>query len=109
MTNKSIYYLCADVHLYQAGVVNIKGCCSINQYVVGTGGAKQDIIPVQLYLTNSILEYTINPAGNIQSYGFITVTIDPTNKVIVDFISSEMTGGYYKKYMKYKNKYINAM
>jgi len=109
LTNKSIYYLCADVHLYQAGVVNIKDCCSINQYVVGTGGAKQDNIPVQLHLTNSILEYTINPAGNIQSYGFITVTIDPTNKVIVDFISSEMTGGYYKKYIKYKNKYINAM
>ena len=35
------HYLCADLHLYQEGVVTID-VMEINQYIVGTGGAELD-------------------------------------------------------------------
>ena len=41
ITNTSYHYLCADLHLYQEGVVTIDGM-EINQYIVGTGGAELD-------------------------------------------------------------------
>jgi hypothetical protein len=39
------YYLCADLHLYQKGVVEMEmndGIMSIEQHIVGTGGTKLD-------------------------------------------------------------------
>jgi hypothetical protein len=43
-TNKNLYYLCADLHLYQPGTVTINDT-KIAQYIVGTGGAKLDANP----------------------------------------------------------------
>jgi hypothetical protein len=41
-TEAQYYYLCADLHLYQAGTININnGEMIIKQYIVGTGGNKQ--------------------------------------------------------------------
>ena len=41
INNKNIFYLCADVHLYQYGLVTINSL-NIKQYIVGTGGAHLD-------------------------------------------------------------------
>lgn len=41
----NFYYLCADLHLYQKGTVEIEmddGVMSIEQHIVGTGGTKLD-------------------------------------------------------------------
>ena len=41
----NFYYLCADLHLYQKGMVEIEmddGIMSIEQHIVGTGGTKLD-------------------------------------------------------------------
>ena len=45
--NVKYYYLCADLHLYQKGTINLKfndaeDVMTINQYIVGTGGTKLD-------------------------------------------------------------------
>ena len=40
-----VTYLCADLHLYQEGVITLKTGLSIKQYIVGTGGAKLDPSP----------------------------------------------------------------
>ncbi len=58
------YYLCADVHLYQHGIVkllNENGSdYTITQYVVGTGGAELDDIPKNLGpFTEDNIEYEI--------------------------------------------------
>ena len=41
INNKNIFYLCADTHLYQHGLVTINSL-NIKQYIVGTGGAHLD-------------------------------------------------------------------
>lgn len=76
----SYYYLCADVHLYQKGMVHLSlpdttKVMHIQQYIAGTGGAKLD--------TNIILDdgvqteqYTIEES--IAQCGFVEVTITGT-------------------------------
>jgi hypothetical protein len=44
--DKKIYHLCADTHFYQKGIVHIRDF-KINQYIVGTGGADLDNLPVE--------------------------------------------------------------
>lgn len=41
LTNKTIYYLCADTHFYEEATLTFSGL-TIKQYIVGTGGAKPD-------------------------------------------------------------------
>ena len=52
--NAKKYYLCADVHLYQKGIITItrqdKTPISIEQHIVGTGGASLDLCTPKSYI-----------------------------------------------------------
>jgi hypothetical protein len=75
------YYLCADLHLYQQGTIEIhdkmviEHKMVIEQYIVGTGGAELDtVIPVEPSKTiiqdmNIILSYVMKQ--NISTNGFL--------------------------------------
>jgi predicted phosphodiesterase len=74
-TNKTYYYLCADLHLYQEGTVTLTNGLKIYQYVSGTGGAEKDIPPPDgIYKadTDSDLTYEIKKSQN--TYGFLECT-----------------------------------
>ena len=103
---KNIYHLCADTHLYQTGTIKINNL-TIHQYIIGTGGADPDDYPIALdeYKEDGII-YNINRGEKI--FGFLVVDI--SDSPIFEFIYSNdttaLTGGYYYKYLKYKNKYM---
>ena len=117
--NIKTYYLCADIHIYQYGIITFTNTnYIIEQHIVGTGGAHQDIISDKLennYLDT--LKYKIIEQS--QNFGFITVNIINQN-VDINYISVTdisvtepvLKGGgdklmWYNKYMKYKMKYMN--
>lgn len=70
---KKLYYLCADLHQYQKGIINYKQM-EVEQYIVGTGGTKLDP-DVDLKADrvnnqpNSYLEYEVQE--NSMSHGFL--------------------------------------
>jgi hypothetical protein len=99
---KNIYHLCADTHLYQTGIVNIDDI-NINQYVVGTGGAEQDNCPPIGPYEKSNIKYNITEC--VKNFGFLVVDIDDLPSFNFISIDTTLSGGYYFKYMKYKNKY----
>ena len=117
LQSKNLYYLCADTHNYQSGKVYIQEL-EINQYITGTGGADQDIC-TKLGEDN---KYDIK-YKNIQcqnSFGFIVCNENKDENLECNFVEGRITeqvetapmhpdlqGGYYKKYLKYKNKYLN--
>jgi predicted phosphodiesterase len=81
LSGKNITYLCADLHLFQFGIVNI-GPLTIKQYVVGTGGAHQDTYDFkesseQLYTNiDQIPGYNYRVIENYNKiYGFLVVDI----------------------------------
>jgi hypothetical protein len=85
--NITMYYLCADTHLYQQGIVSINGEYDIHQYIVGTGGTKLDkkiTTDQKIFRQDEInIEYTII-YQNV-SHGFITVDIN--DSIDIEFIS----------------------
>ena len=115
--NIKTYYLCADTHIYQKGIIIFDNMTYIvEQHVVGTGGAHQDM-PSEILQegkdkTNNMLEYNIVEQSD--KFGFVTVNI--VNGIINIIYNSVTTpilkGGdkeksYYYKYIKYKQKYNN--
>jgi hypothetical protein len=118
LVGKKLYYLCADTHLYQHGMVTIKSSgipdINIDQYICGTGGAEQDECPPT---SPSIIEdKTISFNMDIcsKTFGFLVVDING-DKINFNFENAEEASGvaggvsqggsYYSKYMKYKLKY----
>jgi hypothetical protein len=70
----NLYYLCADLHQYQIGSINIVGedggSMHIKQYIVGTGGTELDPYPFTLR----------NPSNPQQSYNMYGgVIVNPSN------------------------------
>jgi hypothetical protein len=100
---KNIIYLCADTHFYQKSIITIADL-KINQYIVGTGGAEQDTMPIEPMIEN-YGDLTYNILEQDKSYGFITVNID--EDISIDYHSISVDGGYYSKYLKYKTKYLS--
>jgi hypothetical protein len=110
LQGKNIFYLCADTHYYQQSVITLNGC-AINQYIVGTGGAEQDDLPNEQYqkeyngITYEIIE-------QYKNFGFIEVDInsDINSDIHIKFHNADTLEGanynYYKKYLKYKAKYL---
>jgi hypothetical protein len=98
LLNKNIYYLCADTHLYQEGTVYITPQLQIKQYIVGTGGAEQDII---FSFSNEIYEddnLVYKKSVDEQKYGFLVVKIKDSIKF--EFISvDKIANKYNKKYI----------
>lgn len=107
LSRKNIYYLCADTHNYQQGIVTIEDDLQINQYICGTGGADQDNCSKkkETVIDKHRLRYIINECK--KEFGFLDVS-ESGDRLELNFISTEsMVGGYYTKYLKYKHKYIN--
>lgn len=100
--HRHITYLCADTHFYQKGIITIDEL-KITQYIVGTGGAEQDDLPLEP-LNENYGELNYNILEQDKSFGFITVNID--DDLFIEYHKTIMDGGYYAKYLKYKMKYL---
>jgi hypothetical protein len=111
----NFYYMCADIHNYQEGIVTIRDYNSsmeIKQIIVGTGGTDLDddynekytsnytgnsslsdkILTVDIPISDGIsLSYSLNK--HYSDYGFIIVTIDESSNVIIEpiIVSRENT------------------
>lgn len=106
LQEKTIYYLCADTHLYQSGTITISDKLNIIQYIVGTGGAEQD--------TPYLLDDTVIDAGSIvysktsdiKKYGFLVVHID--RDINFEFVQADnpMVGGNYNKKYTIKKLFV---
>jgi hypothetical protein len=103
-SNMNYYYLCADLHQYQSGNIEITNSINsdsmnIKQYIVGTGGAKLDpynsklITPNQEYEKLNI-KYKMNEDDIINSCsenGFLQC-IQDKNNIIFKFIKADTIG-----------------
>ena len=95
LSNKTIYYLCADTHFYQQSEIQIGEQLQINQYIVGTGGADLDQLPekdTSFILKNIITTkdginviYDIDIRNQKKTFGFLTVDIQDDNKIAFKF------------------------
>lgn len=121
LKSKNVYHLCADLHLYQKGVIKIRLDnridLKINQIAVGTGGADLDNLPIKLNYKLNIdgmnLKYNIIEQRKNHGFSIINLNSDLNFGLLeTTFIPIDiMHGGYnnnkyYYKYLKYKNKYI---
>ena len=101
--NYNIYYLCADTHLYQHGIINEK----INQYIVGTGGAEQDMPSSKHEFNENGINYKI--IENKKEFGFIVVNI-VDGVVDIEFINATDVHGGSRDYLIHKiNKYMGKI
>ena len=57
------YYLCADVHNYQEGIIEFKDeeRTMVTQYVVGTGGTELDMYDYDEHFLNKDVEFSTGP------------------------------------------------
>lgn len=77
---RTIYHLCADIHNYQYNILKITFAnkdYEINQYITGTGGASQDLLPILPIKSLNTDTFTITsstikslPPGN---FGFLHI------------------------------------
>jgi len=74
--NIKYYYLCADLHQYQSGNVNINGNMMIRQYIVGTGGAKLDKYDKKLIIASHNSSYNKTTNGIISTYKMTLEDLD---------------------------------
>lgn len=105
------YYLCADLHLYQHGIITLNANGSnvdINQYIVGTGGTKlDDEIPAD-FARSSVFPPPIQSYDlreSIRDGGFLTCLLPATSdeEIIFNFIPARtVTGGKKRKTKKLK-------
>jgi hypothetical protein len=121
----NIYYLCADNHLRQEGIIQVKDI-SINQYVSGTGGAELDYCTPNEIMRVNDLQYKITLCN--ETYGFyhieekdgelkfnfidvgvpeeeFTKRLDTRKKWVKKEESIEVEI-FKQKYLKYKQKYL---
>jgi predicted MPP superfamily phosphohydrolase len=109
LKDKKIYYMCADNHLQQEGIIKI-GNLEINQYVAGTGGAELDkcIIEIKKDFDFDNLKYNMTKCKSINGFYYVTEKGDNLEFEFIEVDSIEkQEGGYREKYLKYKQKYLN--
>lgn len=126
--NKRInyFYLCADLHQYQVGDIQMSknsdptDAVMVKQFVVGTGGSQLEDLDVDLSLVKSgeeiikldsiTLSYT--NVYNKATYGFLDCLLTPEEEFNPIFVEADMSnfnvktfkGGYYSKG---NNKFLN--
>jgi hypothetical protein len=122
------YYMCADIHNYQEGMVSIEdngeSLMTFQQYIVGTGGADLDDDYNEKYSpyyglenyteTNSILTTNIQIKEKLaltysvkkhwSNNGFIIVSIDAGDNVTVEPIQIPNVGGRTRRICKTQHK-----
>jgi hypothetical protein len=79
LLEKNYYYLCADLHLYQEGIITLPNGKEIHQYVSGTGGAEKDIPPPNENYKVGEVSYKIKRSQN--TYGFLECTESSNDKM----------------------------
>lgn len=103
-SNMNYYYLCADLHQYQSGNIEITNSINsdsmnIKQYIVGTGGAELYpydstlIIPNNEYKQDNI-KYKMNKddiTNSCSEYGFLKC-IQNNNNINFEFIKANTIG-----------------
>ena len=101
-TEAQYYYLCADLHLYQAGTININnGEMVINQYIVGTGGTElddkipEDSLSKTHERTRDNSKYTISES--IRDFGFLDCVIGEVPKFTFIPVSDAVPAGGKRK------------
>lgn len=116
------YYLCADLHLYQEGTINIhtlQGDMLITQYVVGTGGTDLDPDPstgfkasnsFKTELTDAVGIYNITAEqqkNSVKEFGFLECDFKNPTHLAFKFIKVPInsSGGRQRRTKKKKNKY----
>jgi hypothetical protein len=108
--DKKVYYLCADVHLYQSGHIILGGYDDpnkkliIEQHIVGTGGAHKDTVfddkVTQTHITDNdkrvTIEYVINDniKDNISTNGYLVceTTLEEMKCKFIDVGPGEENG-----------------
>jgi hypothetical protein len=124
------YYLCADIHNFQEGIVTIQNSektINIKQYIVGIGGTDLDDDYNEKYNLNYGVDTVINETDtsvltaniivkddisltyNIQNhfsnYGFIVVNIDNMSNINIEVVIISNKGGKtIKKKCRFKTK-----
>ena len=108
------FYLCADLHQYQTGTVNITAAgrplLVIQQYIAGTGGTELEKNPYDHSKDGGVtkntdkyqITYNIIPTANEYTHGFLVCKLDTDKNFTAEFIkadSPESIGG-----TSYKNK-----
>ena len=111
MSNRPItyYYLCADLHQYQPGTVSISAATSsappmnIHQYIVGTGGAKKDMLvrdqlpqgptrmPTDEDSPAKYTTYEVNASATQEQNGYL-VCSNQGNTMTFEFVAINVNG-----------------
>ena len=125
------HYLCADLHLFQSGVITIPGetpepAMVINQYIVGTGGTELDDEIIEEIRKSSNppfkrgkVEYNVTDCqhkhgfldcilfkGGDTSFNFIPIKETATEGTATGATENKKGGGNKRKSIKRKNKSI---
>jgi hypothetical protein len=101
------YYLCADLHLYQSGVItilplptnNYPSVTRIHQYIVGTGGTPldpgiedEDVDKMRgKQLSDEIVDYNVEDKNH--EFGFLSCTVSPDHTLSFEFIIAPVVEG----------------
>jgi len=96
---KKIYYVCADVHMYQSGIITDESGHIIHQIVCGTGGAEKDsFVFDDRIFKKSGYSYCVNITKD--SYGYVDLSIDSNgvNWKYINVLPDGQTIIYNKKY-----------
>jgi len=107
----NITYVCADVHMYQTGIITNKKSQQIKQIVCGTGGADKDSYSLEEINYNINDNYYFKLESFQESFGYVELNISKDNithkyiKVIINDTGELSQEEYRLKYLKYKNKY----
>jgi hypothetical protein len=97
LSGQSIYYLCADFHVFEHGKITISDedgdPVEVNQYIVGTGGAKLDKLHQEGAETPPLpIGIDYEPISSRSKHGFL-VCNDPGNgDFTFEFIGLRETG-----------------
>ena len=93
LSGQQIHYLCADFHVFAKGVVTITGSgagagtTTVNQYIVGTGGAKLDVLPKEGVNDGPFTDgIRYEPISGRSEHGFLVCNDNETGDFTFEFI-----------------------
>ncbi len=97
---KSVFYVCADVHMYQSGIVTDEFNNSVKQIVCGTGGGQKDnfVLDDKIFKKNN-LTYSVDITKD--SYGYVEFVVN-SSEVKHTYINVHPDG----KVKHYNKKYL---
>ena len=93
--DKHMYYLCADVHMYQYGTISLSAggqTYNVEQYVVGTGGAELDDVPSSnnYRTSDSGIDYSIDIKDAKATNGFLVCEESTDGSINMRFSESPL-------------------